>query len=394
MPRPTALVIPAIGVRTRLIRLGVTANGRAAGTRQHGRGRLVHRKPAARRAPGPLSSPATSTPLAGPACSSGCASCGPAILSTSSAATPAWRCSRSPPCSTVLKSEFPTDDGVRPSAQRPAQAHHLRRHLRPGDRPLPEQRHRLRRAPVARGAIASGAAQAPHAAATGLPARDQAARRESPAPRASPRSWIFALTRLPATSRWTVASPSRRWSGPCTQRMLCTFSSGTHVVCRHTRPREATTYRSSPIPAQEVIGQRRLPASSRTVARATGSERTAANELAEHLVRLGPRSDRDDRAQPLALGLVLAALAGAGDINLETAPAERAPDQRLGQPNRLDPARPDRLGGRLDQAGPQPDAIGGSGDRRAVLAVQLPPEVHHRRRAQTAGTARSCWSAR
>ncbi len=36
-----------------------------------------------------------------------------------------------------------------------------------------------------------------------------------------------------------------RWTGPCTQRTLCTFSSGTQVVCRQTRPREATTYRSS-----------------------------------------------------------------------------------------------------------------------------------------------------
>ena len=48
-------------------------------------------------------------------------------------------------------------------------------------------------------------------------------------------------TRLPATSSRTEASPSRRWTGPWTQRMLCTFSSGTQVVFRHTRPREATT---------------------------------------------------------------------------------------------------------------------------------------------------------
>lgn len=39
----------------------------------------------------------------------------------------------------------------------------------------------------------------------------------------------------------TVASPSRRWNGPCTERTLCTFSRGTQVVVRHTRPREATT---------------------------------------------------------------------------------------------------------------------------------------------------------
>ena len=34
---------------------------------------------------------------------------------------------------------------------------------------------------------------------------------------------------------------SRRWTGPCTQRMLCTFCSGTQVVVRQTRPRDATT---------------------------------------------------------------------------------------------------------------------------------------------------------
>ena len=68
---------------------------------------------------------------------------------------------------------------------------------------------------------------------------------------AASRSLMLAVTRRPATSRRTEASASRRWTGPWTQRMLCTFSSGTQVVFRHTRPPDATTYRSSPDQARK-----------------------------------------------------------------------------------------------------------------------------------------------
>jgi hypothetical protein len=57
---------------------------------------------------------------------------------------------------------------------------------------------------------------------------------------------MFAVTRRPATSSRTDASASRRWTGPWTQRTLCTFSSGTQVVFLDTRPPEETTQRSLP----------------------------------------------------------------------------------------------------------------------------------------------------
>jgi hypothetical protein len=37
-------------------------------------------------------------------------------------------------------------------------------------------------------------------------------------------------------STWTLARLSRRCTGPCTWRRLCTFSSGTQLVTRRSRP--------------------------------------------------------------------------------------------------------------------------------------------------------------
>ena len=45
---------------------------------------------------------------------------------------------------TYLKDHFPTADGVRPHSRRGAAPHHLRRRLRPRHPPLPEQHRRLR----------------------------------------------------------------------------------------------------------------------------------------------------------------------------------------------------------------------------------------------------------
>ena len=54
------------------------------------------------------------------------------------------------------------------------------------------------------------------------------------------RSLNSALTRLPAASRCTVASPSQRCSGPWTSRTLCALASGTQIVSRRSRPTTAT----------------------------------------------------------------------------------------------------------------------------------------------------------
>ena len=142
--RPVYLSIPVIGVRARLIRLGLTARGilqvpastSVAGwyTGSPGRARSA-----------PRSSPATSTPTAGRGCSSGCASCGPVTGSMSSTPTARWRRSASTPSTHLCQGPFPDTEGVRARPRPGTAPHHLRRGVRSGARLIPEQHRRLRR---------------------------------------------------------------------------------------------------------------------------------------------------------------------------------------------------------------------------------------------------------
>ena len=207
---------------------------------------------------------------------------------------------------------------------------------------------------------------------------------ERPSASARSRSRRLACTLRPAVSTWIVTSRSRRCTGPSTRRRLCTFSSGTHA--RHAPEPAARRHdvRVVAAPRQVAVAQRALPPRAARRAQALGGR--AREDAREQVERDRAAADREHGAELLALdGALALALLLAGDVDLEPAPAERPPQQRLDHPHGLHAAGPDRLGGQRDEAAAQAQPVGALGDRHAVGVVEPPPDDReHREQRQEA----------
>ena len=85
----------------------------------------------------------------------------------------------------------------------------------------------------------------------------------------------------------------------------------------------------------------------------------AGEDPREQVERERPRLPTGSTATQLLLvaGALALALLLAGDVDLEAAPAERTPEQRLDMPHGLHAARPDRLGGQRDEPAAQAEAV-------------------------------------
>ena len=147
--RPVSLAIPAIGVHTSLIDLGL---GPGPPSRSRPLPRQACRRPAGTTSGPPLASQArrssrvTSTPTRVPACSSVSARYGPVTRSTSPAPTAPWPSSGSTPSTSTARTSFPTRQVYGPVSYAGTARHHLRRAIRLPDPPLPVQHRHLRRA--------------------------------------------------------------------------------------------------------------------------------------------------------------------------------------------------------------------------------------------------------
>ena len=104
----------------------------------------------------------------------------------------------------------------------------------------------------------------------------------------------LAVTGPGVVSRCTVASPSRRCSGPWLSRTLCTFSCGTTSVSRRSRPRRVTSTRSSaPTPSRRQANGSSQRAAARHAGRAARRRRRRrAAPCASTAQRLGARCHR------------------------------------------------------------------------------------------------------
>ena len=143
VPAPDGPGDSGIGVRTKLIRLASPPPARCRCPRAP---RWPAGTPAARgpARPAQRSSPATSTPYSGPGVFFRLRELRPGDLVYVRRGHARIAVFKVTAVRTYLKSKFPTAAVYGARAQRPAEAHHLRRHVRSGHRPLPEQRHRLR----------------------------------------------------------------------------------------------------------------------------------------------------------------------------------------------------------------------------------------------------------
>ena len=217
-----------------------------------------------------------------------------------------------------------------------------------------------------------GLSPASQAAARAARARSTSSTRTRSASAAS-RSRRIAWTFPPAVSRWTLAS-----SQPPLHRPL-DLAQALHLAERHpardaaepAAPRHDTRLRAAP--AELPVAERALPAHPRRGRRER--PRPVGHEAVEQLVGEGQRPDRQHRAQPAA-GLAPLALARClpGDVDLEPAPAERPPEERLDHPHGLDPPGPDRLGGERDEPAVEAEPVGRVGDGEAVSLVEPAPD--------------------
>ena len=189
----------------------------------------------------------------------------------------------------------------------------------------------------------------------------------------TPRSRNSARARLPATSTWTVASPSGRCSGPWTRRMLCVFSRGTQVVARLRRPVTQTACAPS-CPAErkwKLSGALRRARPGGAVRSGSGRAEQAGQEVPGVLLRPHGEQRLADDARALA---PLVARRGARHVDFETAPPEGSPQQGLHLAHRLDPAVGHRLGDGLQQSAPDAHALGGLDGDEGELTREPAPD--------------------
>ena len=235
-----------------------------------------------------------------------------------------------------------------------------------GGPPGPGTSLRERRRPPAAGGRRACRAAGPTGSA-------RSARRPARSASSTSRSRNSARARFPATSTWTVASPSGRCSGPWTRRMLWDFSSGTQVVARLMRPVTQTACAAS-WPAErkwKLSGALKRARPRRRRARRIGCAEQAGQQVPGVLLRSHRQKRLADDARALA---ALVARRRPGDVDLQAAPAERPPQQRLHLADGLDPAVGDGLGDGLQEAAPDAHPFGRLDRDEGVLARQPAPD--------------------